>query len=129
VLASKNIKISKISKNSHFRLDNQRQISLDSSHICRYRKRLINLIRSRIFRDHTINSLRVQSAYLLVYFPRMSVYHEENVRLFLKMPVYSYSASFYLRFFLLFLCNRLFNVFFRQLFDMRRLQSFVECDF
>jgi hypothetical protein len=44
---SKNIKIStfeKASKSSHFRSDNQCQISLDSSHTCRNRKRLISLI-------------------------------------------------------------------------------------
>ncbi len=37
------------SKSSHFRLDNQRQISLDLSHSCRDRKRLINLINLRNF--------------------------------------------------------------------------------
>jgi hypothetical protein len=44
---SKNIKIStfeKASKSSHFRSDKQRQISLNLSHTCRNRKRLISLI-------------------------------------------------------------------------------------
>jgi hypothetical protein len=48
----KNIKSStfeKASKSSHFRSDNQRQISLDLSHTCRVRKRLISLINSAIF--------------------------------------------------------------------------------
>jgi hypothetical protein len=47
VRLSKNIKSStfeKASKSSHFRPDNQRQISLDLSHTCRIRKRLISLI-------------------------------------------------------------------------------------
>jgi hypothetical protein len=43
----KNIKIStfeKAWKSSHFRPDNQRQISLDLSRTCRYQKRLISLV-------------------------------------------------------------------------------------
>jgi hypothetical protein len=49
---SKNIKIStfeKASKRSHFRSDNQRQISLDLSHSCRYRMRLISSVNSANF--------------------------------------------------------------------------------
>jgi hypothetical protein len=48
----KNIKIStfeKAWKSSHFRSDNQRQISLDLSHTCRVRKRLISLINFATF--------------------------------------------------------------------------------
>jgi hypothetical protein len=48
----KNIKSStfeKASKSSHFRPDNQRQISLDLSHTCRVRKRLISLMNSATF--------------------------------------------------------------------------------
>ncbi len=48
----KNIKSStfeKASKSSHFRPDNQRQISLDLSHTCRVRKRLNSLINSATF--------------------------------------------------------------------------------
>jgi hypothetical protein len=48
----KNIKISTLKKawkSSHFRPDNQRQISLDLSHTCRIRKRLISLINSATF--------------------------------------------------------------------------------
>jgi hypothetical protein len=49
---SKNIKIStfeKVSKRSHFRPDNQRQISLDLSHFCRYRMLLISLVNFATF--------------------------------------------------------------------------------
>jgi hypothetical protein len=49
---SKNITISifeKVSKSSHFRSDNQRQISLDLSHTCKIRKRLISLINFATF--------------------------------------------------------------------------------
>jgi hypothetical protein len=52
VRLSKNIKSStfeKASKSSHFRPDNQRQISLDLSHTCRIRKRLISLINFAAF--------------------------------------------------------------------------------
>ncbi len=49
VRSSKNIKIWKVSKSSHFRLDNQRQISLVLSHSCRDRKRLISSINLRNF--------------------------------------------------------------------------------
>jgi hypothetical protein len=52
VRSPKNIKIStfeKASKSSHFKSDNQRQISLDLSHTCRIRKRLISLINSATF--------------------------------------------------------------------------------
>jgi hypothetical protein len=50
----KNIKTStfeKASKSSHFRSDNQRQISLDLSHTCRIRKRLISLINFATFSE------------------------------------------------------------------------------
>ncbi len=49
---SKNIKSStfkKTLKSSHFKSDNQRQISLDLSHTCRIRKRLISLIKFATF--------------------------------------------------------------------------------
>jgi hypothetical protein len=49
---SKNIKIStseKASKSSHFKPDNQRQISLVLSYAFRYRMRLINLVSFAIF--------------------------------------------------------------------------------
>ncbi len=52
VCSSKNIKIStfeKASKSSHFRSDNQRQISLDLSRTCRIRKSLISLINFAAF--------------------------------------------------------------------------------
>jgi hypothetical protein len=48
----KNIKTStfeKASKSSHFRSDNQRQISVELSHSCRYQKRLISLINFATF--------------------------------------------------------------------------------
>jgi hypothetical protein len=46
---SKSSTFEKASKSSHFRSDNQRQISLDLSHTCRIRKRLISLINSATF--------------------------------------------------------------------------------
>ncbi len=52
VRSSKNIRSStfeKASKSSHFRPDNQRQISLDLSYTCRVRKPLISLINSATF--------------------------------------------------------------------------------
>jgi hypothetical protein len=52
VRLSKNIKSStfeKASKSSHFRPDNQRQISLVLSHTCRIRKRLISSINFATF--------------------------------------------------------------------------------
>jgi hypothetical protein len=52
VRLSKNIKSStfeKASKSSHFKSDNQRQISLDLSHTCKIQKRLINLINFATF--------------------------------------------------------------------------------
>jgi hypothetical protein len=52
VRSLKNIKTSTLKKawkSSHFRPDNQRQISLDLSHTCRIRKRLISLINSATF--------------------------------------------------------------------------------
>ncbi len=63
----KNIKIStfeRASKSSHFRLDNQRQISLVSSHTCRNRKRLISLISSQTFFE-IIRSARCEYSKLL----------------------------------------------------------------
>ncbi len=41
--------LEKVSKSSHFRSNNRRQISLDLSHACRYRKRLISLASSQTY--------------------------------------------------------------------------------
>jgi hypothetical protein len=69
---SKNIKIStfeKASKSFHFRFNKQRQISLNLNHICRNRKRLINLInfanlyfiKRQVCREYSMYSARCSS--------------------------------------------------------------------
>ncbi len=101
---SKNIKTERASKSSHFRSDNQRQISLVLSHTCRNRKRLINLTNSQTFFE-IIRLARCEYSKLVsVYsfskgcaYIRRGVcsYPEGGVRLFKEMCSYLYS-SYYL---------------------------------
>ncbi len=77
-------------------------MSLVLSHSCRCRKRLISSISSRTFFE-IIRLARCEYSQhnLLLTFvstnvnltERMSVYHEENVRLFSKVSIYSYSIK------------------------------------
>jgi hypothetical protein len=84
---SKNIKIStseKASKSSHFRLDNQRQISFMSSHTCRYRMRLINLVSFANFFEimwfaQCEYSKRISSVFFLLSWWEVLLYSKRNV--------------------------------------------------
>ncbi len=98
---SKNIKIStfeKASKSSHFRSDKQRQISLNLSHTCRNRKRLINLINFAtlyVVRRQDCREYSMYSRNVFLYSRNVFMYSKKCLSIFILIIIHFYANSFH----------------------------------